>query len=642
MDNARDFVASEGYSFKGREYVRLAHVLDAAIDSNLLSPAELGRLFDKVDAADMSCATWTDYFRLKFFITDHYRGSVPDMATDKDSDARRRGFKFRGSEVFLRQRSLAPILTRYVCRTPDTSIEFSTEVSQPAYFALIPVECLQPSHLNGQPNPSFFLREAQPKDRRDDVSRVMSDTLAQKINPFRLFDCGDYHNCAAFYGAPIVNERGEVVQGNGRAAILRLAFQYYPDSARAYTDSLRGWWGDVRSKGLLDSATPDIPDGHVLVRVLFDKDSPDEFPDSAAITLGQFTDHQVTTGGDTVFDARNVLRILLSEGKLNYFVDIVMKADDDDETPTLDSMITRNYAEAVAWLARHKYITAAENAACLKDRRKTKLQLEVLFEQLLFAGAQDNLPVMFDGLKCAAQTALFSIAHRDLAMPDDKRLLPYIQKSIQAAYEVSRTKILKGAADTADAQKRLANWARQSYLETDGSLAEHGGRYSEFELFLTAIYFTLPRKQIAAKINEIYDRMSGLSNDLFDTSGGKPVPLPDAVRIVTGTSVGGQLGGHPDEPPRTSRDPDDDPEEHGRLLAQIADLLTLRFDHRDKLPIHLTKCQCVEDCAAKFNSSVMPRIGDYANKDLATILSALIHYATFKDELPKLLSPFTR
>lgn len=45
----------------------------------------------------------------------------------------------------------------------------------------------------------------------------MSNTLAQTINPFRLFDCGDYRNCSAFYGAPIVNERSEVVSDSSVA-----------------------------------------------------------------------------------------------------------------------------------------------------------------------------------------------------------------------------------------------------------------------------------------------------------------------------------------------------------------------------------------------------------------------------------------
>lgn len=635
MDNARDFVASEDFSFKGRRYVRSAHLLEAAIDSNLLSPDELGWLFDKVDAADMACDTWSEYFRLKLFIADHYRRSTPDMATDKDSDARRRGFKFRGTEVFIRQGSLAPLFTRYVRRAPNTSVEFTTEVSQPAFYAVIPVMSLQPSHINGQPNPGFFLREAQPKDRRDAVSVFAAERMAAHLNPYRLFDCGDFLNCQAYTGAPVVNERGEVIQGNGRATTLRLAFQYHPDSARLYTDSLRKWWADVRAKGLLTHAEADIPDDHVLVRILYDESEPDTFPDADAIKFGQYTDRQ--TDDDEAFNADNILRILLSEGKLNDFVNIMMNEDDedDDENPTLDSLVTRNYAEAVAWLARHKYITAAENAACLKDRRKTKLELEVVFEQLLFAGAQDELPLMFDRLKCAAQTALFSIAHRDIAMPDDKRLLPYIQRSIQAAYEASGAKVLKGASDTGEAWRRLGLWARQSYMDSDGSLSEHGGQYSEFELFLVAIYHTLTRKQIAAKINEIYDRMAGLSCDLFDTSGGRPMSLPEAVQAVTGTSVGSHLNGGD----ATSTTRSDDPAEHERLLSDIAGILASRFDHRESLPHpRLSKCARVEAYAADFNSAIISQIEGYSNKDLRFILAALEKYARFRDELPKLLS----
>lgn len=94
--------------------------------------------------------------------------------------------------------------------------------------------------------------------------------------------------------------------------------------------------------------------------------------------------------------------------------------------------------------------------------------------------------------------------------------------------------------------------------------------------------------------------------------------------------------GEVDNPKQVSRDPSDDPVEHGRLPARIAYLLALR----DRLPAPLTKCQRVEDCAAKFNSSVVPLIGDYTNKGPTIILFALSHYAAFRDELPKLLSTY--
>lgn len=638
MDNARDFVASEGYSFKGREYVRLAHVLDAAIDSNLLSPAELGRLFDKVDSADMSCATWPDYFRLRFFITDHYRGSVPDISTDRDADARRRGFKIDGTETYLRQPPLGAIIGKFAGAGPNTSVEFSTEVDAPAFYALMPAECLQPSHINGRRNPRFFLYEAQPKDRRDVVSVAAAEMMASRLNPLRLFDRGDFGHCDAYSGAPIVNHRGEVIQGNGRAAALRIAFADHPASASLYTARLREWWRQNADR--LGAATGDVPDGHVLVRVLYDKDSPDEFPDSAAIVLGQYTDHQVTTGGDTVFDARNVLRMMQGDHKLGFFVGVIMRNDNDEEDSDMSLMecIDANYEAAVAWLARHKYITPAEAEACKANGDAGKLQIKKVFERMLFAGGADNIETMAKSLPRKSQSALYAVAHRDLDMPDGKKLVPHLQRSIQAYYEVSASRLFKGRRTLDEALSDLANWARQGYLDSGGRVLYHGDEFSDFELYLVAMYKTMTATEIRRTLNDIYDRMAGTSaGDLFSPGSDAPVPLAEAVKAVTGAALG-----EVDIPKPVSRDPSDDPDEHDSLLARIAELLSTRFDRRDKPHVNLTKLRRVEDCAARFNSSAVPAIGDYTNADLGIILSALSHYAAFKDGLPKLLSPFTR
>lgn len=638
MDNARDFVASEGYSFKGREYVRLAHVLDAAIDSNLLSPAELGRLFDKVDAADMSCATWPDYFRLKFFIADHYRGSVPDMSTDKDADARRRGFKLDGTEAYLRQPPLGAIIGKYVEAEPNTSIEFSTEVDAPAFYALMPAECLQPSHVNGRRNPRFFLYEAQPKDRRDVVSVAAAERMASRLNPLRLFDRGDFEHCDAYGGAPIVNDRGEVIQGNGRAAALRIAFADYPASASLYTARLRKWWRDNADR--LNATTGDVPDGHVLVRVLYDKDSPDEFPDSAAIVLGQYTDTSVTTGGDTVFDARNVLRMMQGDHKLGFFVGVIMKNDNEEEDGDMSLMecIDANYDAAVAWLGRHKYITPAEAEACKANGDAGKLQFKKVFERILFAGATDNIETMSKSLPRKAQAALFAVAYRDLDMPDGKKLIPHLQRSIQAYYEVSAVKLFKGRRTLDEALSDLANWARQGYMDAGGQILYHGDEFSDFELYLVAMYKAMTATEIRRTLNDIYDRMEGTSaGDLFSPGSDAPATLADAVKSVTGAALG-----EVDSLTPESRDPSDDPEEHAKLLEEIGRLLNGRFAKRERNAVRLTKLERVESLADKFTPHTLSLIGDYTNKDLATILSALGHYAAFKDELPKLLSPFTR
>lgn len=223
-------------------------------------------------------------------------------------------------------------------------------------------------------------------------------------------------------------------------------------------------------------------------------------------------------------------------------------------------------------------------------------------------------------------------------MPDGKKLIPYIQRSIQAYYEVSSVKLFKGRRTLDEALTDLANWSRQGYMDAGGQVLYHGDEFSDFELHLVAMYKAMTSTEIRRTLNDIYDRMAGTSaGDLFSPGSAAPEELADAVKAVTGAALGSVDSFTPE-----SRDPSDNPEEHATLLEEIGRLLNERFAKRERNAVRLTKLDRVESLADKFTPHTVSLIGDYPNKDLATILSALSHYATFKDELPKLLSPFTR
>ena len=110
-------------------------------------------------------------------IIDVVESDVPDVVNDKAVDARARGYRMVNGYRVDRP---SPIRSN---QGANTEIRFSTKDAVPGGFAVIEAGSLQPSHVNGQRNPYFFINEAQPKDRVDDASIKAADDIASAIRP---------------------------------------------------------------------------------------------------------------------------------------------------------------------------------------------------------------------------------------------------------------------------------------------------------------------------------------------------------------------------------------------------------------------------------------------------------------------------
>lgn len=629
-------------SFRTSPFVRCAHLLSAAIDVNSLTPSQTDSLAAKVAARDTECESWPELFRLKLFIADHYIKNLPNAAADNPAEARLRGFKHHGSEVFIRRPSLAPVISRFVKQVPNTSVMFGYKVCQPAYYAIIPVECLVPSHTDWMPNPEFFLPEAQPSDRNASYDHGSARNLAQEINPLRLFDARGVDRGWAFSGAPVVNIRGEVVQGNTRAAMLRIVFASLPDKAEYYTQCLREWWAWCLKYDLLKDA-PQVPDGHVLVRVLCEMDGSD-ISDEKAIELGQCPESEdATEGGARLFNPDNVLRKIIADNKLKQFVDVALAAsqdDDDDDYVDIDSTLSKNFEQANNWLCAHRYISAEEHAECIRRYEEyfhRVASLEELLKKMLFAGGPYDINYSFTRLPGPAQLALLSVIHRDLDMPQEKQLRPYFQKAIKVYNEIRDAGVFwdEDSSQYVEADKfdavllSVKDWAKRP-CEADYGKNWNGENYSDFVLYLAAAFRTFTRERLEADFMRTYDLMTGKTEgNLFNRVTEQPMTLPEAVHEVTGVAL-------PQCLPRLfdlSPNPQDDLAELADLHTQISDLIATRLDHREPLPLLIPTAQRVETFAASFSSSILPQIEDYSAADLRTILSALQAYASFRDSL---------
>lgn len=103
----------------------------------------------------------------------------------------------------------------------------------PVEYQVVELADLQPSHINGTVNPNYSNKELQNRASRGTVQDVAD--LREKganITPERLL-----HGMTSAEGAPITNAQNEVIAGNGRTEIIRVAYEN-PETAARYRSAL--------------------------------------------------------------------------------------------------------------------------------------------------------------------------------------------------------------------------------------------------------------------------------------------------------------------------------------------------------------------------------------------------------------------
>lgn len=103
----------------------------------------------------------------------------------------------------------------------------------PVEYQVVELTDIQPSHIDGTANPAYTNTEMQNRASRGTTQDVADlREKATNITPERLMRAS-----TAAEGAPVVNARGEVIAGNGRAEIVRYAYEN-PESAEKYKKAL--------------------------------------------------------------------------------------------------------------------------------------------------------------------------------------------------------------------------------------------------------------------------------------------------------------------------------------------------------------------------------------------------------------------
>lgn len=141
-----------------------------------------------------------------------------------EQQARDNGKKIVDGTVVKRQGKIKALLGNAV------NLLFSKQDSQEARYAIIELSDLQPSHKSGVKNENHFIPEAQPRDRGG--LAVLKNEAKQKADNLDPNQLGE--NNIAYFGSPIINERGEVIQGNGRAEAIDYYYRNNKKDSRGY------------------------------------------------------------------------------------------------------------------------------------------------------------------------------------------------------------------------------------------------------------------------------------------------------------------------------------------------------------------------------------------------------------------------
>lgn len=398
---------------------------------------------------------------------------------------------------------------------------------------------MQPSHINGQPNVTHFIPEAQPKKRTDKASTISSEKIAANINPAEITS-----SVTAYTGAPTVNSRGETIQGNNRSAALKLMWSNHADQAGIYKQYLMDHADEFGLKAE-DIAKMKNP---VLVNMV-------DVDDNKAIELGQYSAQDTESGGVERIKVKNTIQKMGDDMKS--FAKRLLESSDDEAS--FSQLVDKNGNKVLKWMNAKGFISDTQYTSALDSDGNLTAEaandLKGIMYGSIFQGGSERLEEMFNRMPAKAQRAILATAYRDFNSPKENRMLKDIQESIVAFNELMGDKAFASATNFKDARVAIEDWKRSyQFDDATGEAVLPDGKFSDFSLHLVAMYKGETQGFIQQTFNQLFDLVQGSQAvDLFnkDSIDNTPRSLADAINEALNINNDGQqdsnvLGGnHP-------------------------------------------------------------------------------------------------
>lgn len=449
---------------------------------------------------------------------------VPDWTEDTAQNARARGFRRSNGGKYDRQGRVSALQGK------EVEVKFADQARQKARVAVMEAGALQPSHHNGQPNVLHFIPEAQPKKRTDEASVASSENMARNINPEEITS-----SVTAYTGAPTVNSRGEVIQGNNRSAALKTMWQSHAEQAEKYKQYLM----DHAEEFGLNAEDIARMENPVLVNMA-------DVDDEKAIELGQYDVKDTESGGTERIKPKNAVMKMGSDMKT--FAARLLSSS--DEEASFSQLVDMNGVDVLKWMSQKGFITPTQYKSAFDSKGNLTAEaandLKGIMYQSIFQNGSERLEEMFNTLPAKAQRALLATAYRDFDSPESERMVPEIQQSIMAYHALMLDDAFANAKTMKEAQTAILMWQRQyQFDDATGESYLPTNKFSNFALQLAAMYKVQTQRLIQGTFNQMYDLIQGTQEaDLFnqDTLDNTPRTLVEAIKEVLNIDYNGQQG----------------------------------------------------------------------------------------------------
>lgn len=445
---------------------------------------------------------------------------VPDMVDDKPQDARARGYRRMNGHKIDRQEPVQALQGK------EVSVKFSDDAIVGGRVAVIDVNLLQPSHIQGVRNPLHFIDEAQPKERNDEASVLSARKIAGNIRPEEITS-----SVTAYTGAPTVNARGEAIQGNNRSDALRIMWENHPEQAALYKQYLK----DHAEEFGLQAEDIEAMEHPVLVNMV-------DVDDAEAIRLGQYVAQDTESGGVERIKPKNDLQRMGAE--MRSFANLLLRTSDDEMS--FAGLVDSNGANVLKWMSQRGFITPTQYKSAFDSKGnltpESKNDLRGIMYQSIFKDGSTRLEEMFNVLPVKAQKAILATAFRDYDSPNSERMVDEIQNSVRAYYALSQDKMFAEAKNFKEARTAVESWKRQYQMDdVTGESYLPADNFSNFVLHLAAMYKGESQSFIQNTFGKIYDLIQGTQEEtLFEQPDNTPRTLVQAIKETFNLDYNGQ------------------------------------------------------------------------------------------------------
>ena len=466
--------------------------------------------------------------------------TVREYTEDPPRQARARGARLVNGEVVRRQE---PMTVEHYADAERAFSQRPGETRVPVKRTIVEAESLQASHKEGRMNPKHFIPEAQPKDRADNgLSSTAADRIASDIRPDEITG-----GITAYTGAPVVNGRGEVIQGNNRTDALQTMYdgsERHAKSAERYKEYLKAHASEygMTAEQVEAMAHP------VAVDVA-------EVSDSEAIRLGHRGQTDLESAGTDTMNAQTVGEELNSDTDpqsgqsmlVSFFNRIFNRtgANGAELSAKMDNMLNRNAEEGLQFLHENGYITDtqyknafetnSEGKRVVTAEAKTALKDVALYQLADVIGprAMD----IFYRLPASARNGLATFLYRDSQASFETSLVPDLGDALLVWDSLRQDPDFAGLTNFESAKifilGKVSLFGR-SELETNL------GEASSLAKLLAASLQTQTEEQIASVLNQYYD-LVGANETGAKTQSLMPTSQPTDTKAGAAEAVYGRV-----------------------------------------------------------------------------------------------------